>query len=126
VPRRKSPDPRDRTAAARFTESEFAAIERARGATDRSVWLRNVALKAAGLPADPEPASIGPYRFQLIADERMPPGSMALVSHDADGNPSVARIDGVGTQAEPSEDKGPCLHRVKPGSFCRSCNRLIG
>lgn len=46
MPRKKNPDAKDVTMSARFSDAEAAAIDVARGVTDRSVWLRNAALVA--------------------------------------------------------------------------------
>ena len=55
MPRKKSTDAKDVTMSARFTDAEAAQIDAARGATDRSVWLRQAALASLGAK---EPAQV--------------------------------------------------------------------
>jgi hypothetical protein len=90
----------------RFSEAEAAEIDAARGNTDRSVWLRDVALAAArasGRKRKPADA------ITITADERMPEGFAALATSGQP--PAVIRI----------ADK--CDHRLPPRAWCKTCGR---
>jgi hypothetical protein len=95
--------------AARFTASEAEAIDKARGDTDRSVWLRSAALDALERQS-PQPGTLP--GMKVIVNDRMPPGLIAVVSPGPDGPSAVtARI------AKPE----PCPHRLPSGAFCKAC-----
>lgn len=99
--------------AVRFSEPEAAEIDAARGNTDRSVWLRTVALAAArALGREPLPADA----VTIITDDRMPPGTAALVSR---GDVAAFRI---GTDPQPGPVLGAeCPHRLPSGAWCKTC-----
>jgi hypothetical protein len=107
VPRKKSPDARDITMSARFSETEAAAIDAARGNTDRSVWLRGVALAAARASRrKPLPTDV----ITITADERMPEGFAAMTT-SLDQPAAVIPVT------------GKCPHRIPPGAWCKTCGR---
>jgi hypothetical protein len=93
VPRKKSPDAKNVTMSARFSEAEAAMIDEARGTEDRSVFVRRAALAA-------------------IERLRSPA--------EAPARPASAE-----TKEPKPRAKGPCDHRIPPGSYCRRCDRLI-
>jgi hypothetical protein len=102
----------------RFSEAEAAEIDAARGSTDRSVWLRNVALAAARPPGrKPLPAGAIP----VITDERVPPGVVGMVSRGPDGETAVGAYNiGTGTVSTRTFP-AKCEHRLPPGTFCKTC-----
>jgi hypothetical protein len=93
VPRKKSPDARDEVMSARFSKDEAAEVDTARGAEERSVWLRRVAIAAI-------------ERLRAPAEPAVTPASAE-------------------TKEPKTRAKGPCEHRIPPGSYCRRCDRLI-
>jgi hypothetical protein len=93
---------------ARFSETEAAAIDAARGSTDRSVWLRDVALAAARAPGR----------------KRRPPEKRG-----GQTAPARAPVPPVSTKlpAAPPGASRPvaaeCDHRLPPGAWCKTCGR---
>lgn len=120
VPRKKSPDAKDVTMSARFSEAEAELIDAARGTTERSVWLREAALvvlrrkQDSGIPDQER----DPYAHRYPRPVRPTQGPVS----DSPGNPvPVTEL----RSARKPVAKGPCEHRVKPGSYCTRCGRLI-
>lgn len=69
------------------------------------------------------------HGIKIVTDERMPPGTAALVSRDRD-EVSVSAFSVGASEPEPERSrkpssKGPCPHRVSPGAYCKRCERLI-
>jgi hypothetical protein len=96
----------------RFSESEAAEIDAARGTTDRSEWLRTAAL-AAARASGRAPLSFG--GIKIIADDRMPPDTIALASR------SRSR-EGVSVAAARIKRES-CPHRLPVGAYCKTCER---
>jgi len=104
----------------RFSEPEAAEIDAARGNTDRSEWLRDAALsvaRASGRKALPTDV------ITITADDRMPPGVIAMVSAGPDGT----AVSAVGIRIEP-EPRPDCPHpksaRLK--GRCTRCRTFVG
>jgi len=112
--RPKSPDGKRVPMSTRFSEPEAAAIDAARGNTDRSVWLREVALAAARSSGrKPLPTDV----ITITADDRMPPGTAALVSRG-----KVTAFN-IGATPEPARKSAACPHRLPVGAYCKTCGR---
>jgi hypothetical protein len=113
----------------KFSEAEAALIDAARGGTDRGAWLRDAALTALGIP-ESRTVSIGGIEIPVVVSDSQPAGTLTAVStwrEDGKLKVSAASASGI-TPDEPAPKpraKHPCEHRVKPGSYCRSCERLI-
>lgn len=78
----------------RFSEPEAAEIDAARGNTDRSEWLRTIALAAArAIPGDAMRAALSDGDWRHFA-----------------GQPEATRPAG-------------CPHRINRGAYCKICER---
>lgn len=79
-------------------------------------------------PPQAEPLNIGGISIPIVVDDRQPPGIVSVVSAglDRDGKPVVhaAHMD-IGADEPEPVSTGPCEHRIRPGSFCTRCGRLI-
>jgi hypothetical protein len=100
-------------------------IDAARGEQSRPDWGRNAFLAALGHP----PGYAGTvHGIGIITDERMPPGTAALVSRDSDAV-AVSAFALAADEPEPERPrrpgKGPCVHRVQAGAWCKRCGHLI-
>jgi hypothetical protein len=69
------------------------------------------------------------HGITIITDERMPPGTAALVSRGRDAvsvEPfSLGAEDAQPERSRKPAGKGPCEHRVQPGAWCKRCGHLI-
>jgi PadR family transcriptional regulator PadR len=89
-----------------------------------------VQLSALGVTeGPPPPLSIGGIEIGVTVDERQPPGVVGIVSRGRDST-SVSAFSIGASEAGPEQDrkpdgKGPCEHRIRPGAYCRTCERLI-
>ena len=108
---------------ARFTDAEAEAIDAARGGVDRGPWLRLAALAAAGHKQPPA----DPLGIKIITDERMPPGTAALISRGRDGVSVSAFSLGAG-EPEPQQDTDECSHPKKDRlkGRCARCRTFVG
>ena len=80
---------------ARFSKTEAAVIDAQRGHTDRSVWLRAVALAAIGR-GNPQTETLSAPPVAFLQPEP------------------------VNDNAPPS---APCPHRLNPGTYCKTCGK---
>jgi hypothetical protein len=121
VARKQTPEGKRVTMGVKFSESEAAEINAARGNTSASEWLRRAALTAARasgrkpLPTD---------AITIIPDDRIPPGIVAMAARGPDGKPSVAALR-IGPQPAPVIAAG-CPHRLPRGAWCKTCGRTKG
>jgi len=112
--------------ARRYYKLTEAGIENAGEAMSRAATQ----LSRLGLdgPAQAAPLNIGGIDIPVIVDGRQPPGLVSVVSAglDRDGKPvvSAAHMRIAGDEPEPASE-GPCEHRIRPGSFCTRCGRLV-
>ena len=103
MPRQKSPDSKDVTMSARFSEAEAALVDAARGTADRGAWLREVALAAARRPARKPPVVLSR-------------GDRAALQHEAERAP----------ERGPRRDPKNCKHeglRLTKG-YCPDCETM--
>jgi hypothetical protein len=121
MPRPRSPQGKNENVCVRVSETLLAEIDAARGARSRSDWGRDAFLAALG--HDPAPLGI-----KIVTDERMPPGTAALVSRGRD-SVSVSAFTLGADEPEPeravrSRAKPGCKHRLPPGTtYCKTCDR---
>jgi PadR family transcriptional regulator PadR len=90
---------------------------------------RLAALGVTEAPRRAGPPSIGGVEIGVTMDERQPPGVVGIVSRGRDSS-SVSAFSLGASKPEPEQDakpvsKGPCEHRIRPGAYCRTCERLI-
>lgn len=91
-------------------------IDAARGEQSRPDWGRDAFL--AALRHKPAPPGI-----KIISDERMPPGTVALVSRGRDEVSVSAFSLGASKpeRAARSRAKAACPHRLPSGAYCKTC-----
>jgi hypothetical protein len=124
MPRPRSPEGKNENLCVRVSETLLAEIDAARGERSRSDWGRDAFLAALGHP----PGYAGTvHGIKIISDERMPPGTAALVSRGLDGVAVSAFSLGAG-EPEPGQDAGLCPHpksaRLK--GRCTRCRTFVG
>lgn len=84
---------------------------------------RLAALGVTEAPTQTGPLGIGGIEIGVAVDERQPPGVVGIVSRGRESTSASAFSLGA---SEPEPDgKGPCEHRIRPGAYCRTCERLI-
>jgi len=95
----------------------FEAIDAARGILSRAEWARRALLAAAERRPDP-------LGIKIVSDERIPPGTAALVSRGRDRT-SVSAFSLAADLAEPPASAksrtGGCPHRLPAGAYCKTC-----
>jgi hypothetical protein len=113
--RKPTPDGRRVPVSFKLTEAEAALADALRGDAERGPWLRDLAITAARRLKDsgiPEPEDRG--EVPVVRSGRRPPVAVVVPFREPEPEP-----------APRPRAKQPCEHRVKPGSYCRSCERLI-
>lgn len=90
---------------------------------------RLAALGVTEAPSQTGPLSIGGTGIGVTVDERQPPGTVGVVSRGREST-SVSAFSFGAEVPEPEQDRkpasqGPCIHRIRPGSYCARCGRLI-
>ena len=121
MPRPKSREGNSEQLCIKVSLDLLAAIDAARGDQSRPDWGRD-AFHAALEHSPPDPLGI-----KIITDERMPPGTAALVSRDRDGVSVSAFSIGAG-EPEPQQDAGQCPHPKKDRlkGRCTRCRTFVG
>src|ERR1035441_10651093 len=139
--------------AVRMTPQEMADLDAARGQVSRAEWLRRILLGAeprlsgkywtATLPrvaaagcnlgdavaalaaAGHQQPPADPLGIKIITDERMPPGTAALVSRGRDGV-SVSAFSLGASEPEPERAPKNCKHpRVHGKGVCPDCHEWV-
>jgi hypothetical protein len=75
------------------------------------------------------PLSIGGTEIPVTVDDRQPPGIVSVIA-PGEEKTDVRSFALAPEEAAPAafrkpRAKGPCEHRVRPGSYCTRCGHLI-
>jgi PadR family transcriptional regulator PadR len=106
----------------RYYQLTPKGVEEARATMARAA-AQLAALGVTEAPPQAGPLNIGGIEIGVTVDERQPPGVVGIVSRGREST-SVSAFS-LGASEPEAAGKGPCEHRIPPGAYCRTCERLI-
>lgn len=127
MPRKPTRDGRRVHINIRVSEPEAVLLDSVRGELRRGPWMREAALGAAHRMRNsgiPESLGIG-----IIVDDRQPPGIVSVIAPGEEKTDvrsfALTPEEAVPKHGRKPKAKRPCEHRIRPGSYCTRCGRLI-
>lgn len=122
MPRPKSREGNSEQLCIKVSIALLEEIDAARGEQSRPDWGRNAFLAALGHPLGYAGTVHG---IKIITDERMPPGTGALVSRGPDAV-SVSALSLGASEPEPEQARKNCKHpKVRIKGTCPDCHEWV-